>query len=281
VKIIYTFIFAACMTLGTSVSAFAVPQVLDVATKQPVEYKEFISKVKGADVVFMGETHDEVKQHQNELDIIKSLHAVDGNVAIGLEMFSTDYQRQLDDWSNGKLDEQEFRAVYAKNWSYDWQLYRDIFIFARDNHIPMIALNVPKPIISKVARQGAAAVTDADKKELPPQINWKLNPQQAEYMRRIREQVFGNRPAPIRVSNFQEAQALRNCVMAWSISRFKEKSPKTRVISLTGTWHAVKNGAPEALKQYGNLTYKVVLPQLPELQVENVKADEADFLILK
>ena len=234
--------------LGANISAFAAPQIIDVRNKKPVAYKQLIDDLKGSNVTFIGETHDVKMQHKNQLDIIQSLHEKNDSVAIGLEMFSTDYQQQLDDWSNGRLDEQDFKKIYAKNWSYDWQLYRDIFIYARDNRIPMIALNVPKPIISKVVRQGSAALNDMDKKEIPPHISWTLNAAQTEYLRRISAQVFGNKAIRRPPSNFCEAQALRNSVMAWAISKYEEKNPKSDVIVLTGTWHAIKNGAPEQLK---------------------------------
>ena len=280
-NIMYGFIIVFTLLIGTNTNAYAVSPILKVSDKRTVEFMQFIEDIERSDVIFIGETHDVRKQHDNQLDIIRSLNARKVPLAIGLEMFSADSQQQLDDWSKGKLEEQEFRIIYAKNWSYDWQLYRDIFIFARDNHIPMIALNVPKPIISKVMRQGSAALDDTDKKELPPHISWTLNPPQTEYLRRITAQVFGNKPAVIPFARFCEAQALRNNAIAWNISNYREKSPKSKVIAITGTWHAIKNGAPEQLKQYGSLNYKVILPELPEFVIQNVTPDEADYFILK
>jgi uncharacterized iron-regulated protein len=285
VRIIYSAVTTAVITLSliisSSLSALAAPQIVDVRTKKPVEYKQFISALKPADVVFIGETHDEKTQHTSELDIIRSLHAVDPNIAIGIEMFSTEYQQQLDDWTSGKLDEKEFLYTYYKNWSYDWQLYRDIFIFARDNHIPMVALNVPKPLIAKVTKEGGAALTEADKKQLPPHASWTLHPEQKAYMQRITAQVWGDRPVPPRYVNFYDAQALRNSVMGLTILQYKQKNPKTKVIAISGTWHAVRSGAPDDLRKHGKLATKVVLPELHELDAGNITPEQADYLMVK
>jgi len=280
-NIMYGLIIVIAFLTGTNVNAYAVPQLLKVSDKRTVDFIQFIEDIERSDVIFIGETHDERKQHENQLDIIRNLYARKVPVAIGLEMFSADSQQQLDDWSKGKLDEQVFKTIYARNWSYDWQLYRDIFIFARDNRIPMIALNVPKPIMSKVMRQGSAALNDNDKKEIPPHISWTLNPPQTEYLRRVTAQVFGNKPGVVPFANFCAAQALRNDAIAWNISKYSEKSPKNKIIVITGTWHAIKNGAPEQLKQYGSLSYKVILPELPEFVIQNVTPGEADYFILK
>jgi uncharacterized iron-regulated protein len=281
VNIVYGLIIVFTLLIGTNINAYAVPQLLKVSDKRSVEFRQFMEDIERSDVIFIGETHDVIKQHENQLDIIRGLYSRKIPVAIGLEMFSTDSQQQLDDWSKGKLDEQDFKTAYARNWSYDWQLYRAIFIFARDNHIPMIALNVPKPIISKIMRQGSAALDENDKKELPPHFSWTLNPPQTEYLRRITAQVFKNKPGVMPLTNFCEAQALRNNVMAWSISKYRNKFPTRKVIAIAGTWHAIKNGAPEQLKQYGSLSDTVILPELPEFVIQNVTPNEADYIILK
>lgn len=280
-NIFCSLIIAFTLLASANLTAFAAPNILKVESKRSVEYSQFLDAIEPSDVIFIGETHDDKKHHENQLDIIRRLHARNISLAIGLEMFSIDSQQQLDDWTNGKLDEESFKKIYARNWSYDWQLYRDIFMFAREKHIPMIALNVPKPIISKVMRQGSAALNDADKRVLPPHMSWTLNTPQTEYLKRITGQVFGNKPAVLPFANFCAAQALRNNVLAWSILKYADKNPKNKAIVLTGTWHAIKNGAPEQLAQYGNRKYTVVLPELPELIIENFTPAEADYFILK
>jgi len=276
----YRLIIVIVVLMGSYINAHAA-KFMQVSDKRAVKFTQLIAEIDGSDVIFLGETHDVKKQHDNQLEIIRALYAKKVPLAIGLEMFASDNQRQIDDWIGGKLDEQDFKLIYAKNWSYDWLLYRDIFMFARDNHIPLIALNIPKPIISKVVLQGSAALNDNDKKEIPPHISWTLNAPQTENLKRIYMQVFGNKPVRISFTNFCEAQALRNNGMAWTISKYRDNYPKDKIVVITGTWHAIKNGVPEHLKQYGNTRYKVILSELPELNLQNVTLKEADYIMIK
>jgi len=273
------FTLGTAMLLSASIGAHAAMHIVGMGGNGPVDFGTFVEDIGRSEVIFIGDTHDDSRIHGKQLAIIRALYAGNPRLAIGLEMFTTDSQRYLDDWTGGKLDEKEFVAIYARNWSYDWSLYRDLFIFCRDNHIPMVALNVPKTIMAKVVRQGAGALDEGDRKELPPGPRWTLPPRQADYLRRIREQAFGNAPPRIPVANFEEAQALRNSAIAYNIAKYRQKFPGRTVVAIAGTWHAIKNGAPESLKEYGNPTYKVVLPDLVEFDWLKPTAADADYLI--
>jgi uncharacterized iron-regulated protein len=253
-------------------------QFAGVSDKRAVDLADVVKNVAGADVIFIGEAHDNVQHHKAQLEILRSLLAKKLTIAIGLEMFTTEDQQQLDAWIEGKLDEERFKPIYSRNWSYGWSLYRDLFIFARDNHIPLIALNTPKAVISKVMAQGYAALQET---EMPPNISWSLNESQAAYMRTIAKQVFGNNPPDKLVARLCEAQALRNHWMAWNVAKYKSKQEADKIVVLAGTWHAVKNGVPELLATNDKFTYQVILPELPEFNLENATVKDADYLIMK
>ena len=279
-KTLVRLILGMSLLLSASICANAAGNIVRVGDKAPVEFGQFVADIGKSEVIFLGDTHDDAQLHAKQLEIIRAVYAGNPQLAIGLEMFTTDSQRYLDDWTNGKLEEREFAAIYAQNWSYDWSLYRDLFIFARDNHLPLVALNVPKAVISKVARQGAQSLGASERQGLPGGP-WVLDPRQAEYLKRIRDQVFGNRPVRIPTANINEAQALRNDTIAYNIVKFKGKSPKSKVVVIAGTWHAIKNGAPESLKKFGACTSKVVLPDLVEFAWLQPTAADLDYLILR
>lgn len=253
-------------------------RLASVSDRKAAELAEAVKNVEGADVIFIGETHDNAQHHAAQLDIVRSLHAKKVNMAIGLEMFTPEDQQKLDEWTAGKLDEETFKPIYARNWSYGWDLYRDLFIFARDNRIPLIALNIPKKVMAKVVAQGGSALKES---EIPPKISWTLNEYQSGYMKAIARQVFGSSPPARLLTRLSEAQALRNTGMAWNVAKYRKTHEADKVVVLAGTWHAVKNGVPELLLVYDKLTYKVILPELPEFTLENATAGEADYLILR
>jgi uncharacterized iron-regulated protein len=270
-------IIACALLIVTCISAHGAP-FARVRDGKPADLAEVVQDIAGADVIFIGETHDNAQLHATALAIIRSLHARKLPLALGLEMFTPEDQQALDDWTAGKLDEEKFIPIYSRNWSYGWQLYRDLFLFARDNHIPLIALNIPKPVIARVMARGPAALQAS---EIPPKVSWTLNESQSVYMKTIARQVFGNTPPDRLVERLCAAQAFRNSGMAWNIVNYRKKHDADKVVVLAGTWHAVKNGVPELLPAYGVLTYRVILPELPEFNLGNATAREADYLITR
>ncbi|NTW99846.1 MAG: ChaN family lipoprotein [Geobacteraceae bacterium] len=271
------FILLCCVALPAD--AFAGAVITRMSDRQAVSFKQMMADTEGSDVILIAEIHDDRKNHEIQLDVIRSLWAKKIPLAIGLEMFQADYQKQLDDWIEGKMTEQSFKTVYAGNWSYDWSLYRDIFIFARDNRIPMVALNVPKGIVFKVARQGFASLTPEERKNLPSGVTCDINKPQTEFLKRTFQSVFKHEANGKVFTYFCEAQAVRNSGMAMIIANYQKKHPGRKLVALAGTWHAVKHGIPERLANINNLNIRVILPEIPELGAKNTTSAITDYLI--
>jgi len=252
-----------------------------MSDRQPVSFSQMMADSAATDVTLIAETHDDSAHHAIQLDIIRALWAKKVPLAIGLEMFQSDNQKQLDDWVEGRMPEQDFKAVYAVNWSYDWSFYREIFLFARNNHIPMIALNVPKSLVFKVARQGFTSLTPEERKLLPPGVTCDLNNPQTEFLKKTFEEVFKHEAKGKVFNYFCEAQAVRNSGMAMKIANDLKKHPGRKIVALAGTWHAVKHGIPERLEGMGIVAYRVIQPEIPELQAGKASSALMDYLIEK
>jgi uncharacterized iron-regulated protein len=144
----------------------------------------------------------------------------------------------------------------------------------------MVALNIPRSIVTKVARQGFASLAQDERKELPPNVSCQLNTTYTEFVRKTYQEVphhaMGSEK---RFIYFCEAQSLRNSGMAWNVARYLKTHPQQRLVVLTGILHAVKTGIPDRLAEYGNPRYAVILPDLPEFEPMEVLVKEADFLV--
>ncbi len=105
-------------------------------------------------VVLIGETHDRFDHHLIQLEIIRGLHAIYPELAIGMEAFQQPFQRHLDDYVAGKLSETELlRATeYYQRWRFDFRLYQPILSYAREHRLPLVALNLPGELTRKVGR---------------------------------------------------------------------------------------------------------------------------------
>ena len=258
---------------------FAGGVITRMSDRHTVSFSQMMADTEGSDVILIAEAHDNKIHHDFELEVIRSFRAKKIPLSIGLEMFQTDNQKQLDDWIAGRLTEESFKAVFARNWSYEWSLYRDIFIFARDNHIPMIALNIPKEIVFKVARQGFASLTPEERKNLPSGVTCDLNKPQTEFLKKTFEDVFKHEANGKVFTYFCEAQAVRNNGMAMNIVNDQTKHPGRKLVALAGTWHAIKHGIPDSLENIGSLGYRVILPEIAELGAKNTTSAIADYLI--
>lgn len=267
------------LCLFWSVQAHAV-SITCVSDHEIVTFQQLTAKAKAADMVLIGEVHDKPAAHELQLSIIRSLQDHKQRMAIGMEVMQSNSQQQLDDWVSGKMTEEQFQHVFAQNWTYDWRLYRDIFLFARDNKIPLIALNVPRETVIKVSRQGYKALTEEERKGLPAGTNADLNNTHTEFLKRAFQPLFESVSNGRVFQYFCEAQTLRNSGMAMTAAHYVEQHPKTKMVLLTGIWHAVKNAIPEQLDRSGHkMSSVVIMPEIQEFSGGKATADVIDYLV--
>ena len=200
-------------------------------------------------VVFVGEIHDRYDQHLNQLEVIQRLQGSDPNLAIGVEYFPRSSQPHIDDYIAGKINEQEFlrAAGYFENWGYDYRLYAPIFRYAREQHIPVRALNVPNSLPAAVAKVGIKGLTEAQRANLPRE----MEPAGEAYRKRLR-QAFQAHGAtkPGDFEHFVEAQSVWDAGMAETAAAYLDANPGRRLVILCGSGHvAFGDGVPQRLER--------------------------------
>jgi uncharacterized iron-regulated protein len=226
-------------------------------------------------VVFVGETHDRYDHHLNQLEIIRRLHQLDPSLAIGVEYFQQPFQAQVDDYIAGRTTEQEFlRATeYYKRWGYDYPLYAPIFRFAREQRIPVRALNVPSALSSAVAKVGVAGLSEQQRAYLPAEIA----PADDAYRSRLHTTFEAHQAAkPGAFDHFVEAQLVWDEGMAESAAAYLNANPGRRMIVLAGSGHlAFGSGIPKRVERRTNATYAIVLNG-----GEEIEPHMGDYLLL-
>ena len=272
-------VLVAAIILALAVEARAYRSITRLGDRQPISLAQLTAAAGSSDLILIGEAHDNKVHHDMQLEMIRTF-AGRQQLAIGLEMMQADNQQQLDNWTGGSLSEQAMQAVFSRNWSEDWQLYRDIFIFARENHIPMLALNVPLAIVRKVSQQGFASLTAQEKQDLPEGTICDLSNPQIALLKKSFQEVGSHAGTGKIFSNFCEAQTVRNSGMAIHLARYLKSHPKRTIVVLTGILHAVKYAIPDQLERNGSkLSYTVILPETPAFTLDTTSVLEADYLI--
>ena len=241
----------------------------------PVPLDRLAAQLATKRVVFVGETHDRYDHHVNQLEIIRRIYQLDAKVAIGVEYFQQPFQPQVDDYIAGRTTEKEFlrATAYYQGWGYDYRLYAAIFRFAREQRIPVRALNVPGSLASAVAKSGISGLSGQQRAYLPKEIG----PADEDYKSRLRTAFEGHRTAkPDAFDHFVEAQLVWDEGMAESAATYLNANPERRMVILAGSGHVVfGTGIPKRLERRTNATYAIVINGGDE-----VEPHMADYLLL-
>jgi hypothetical protein len=119
--------------------------------------------------IWLGEHHNSAKDHALQNDIIQQLASSRGgkqqhhNMAIGLEQVQMQYQFVLDDYMAGKLSLPQLKegVQWERLWQWPFENYAPIFETARDQQIPLLALNVNSQDLELVETGGLPNLTPA------------------------------------------------------------------------------------------------------------------------
>ena len=271
-----TLLFLSLLMPGTMLQAADIT-LWDVAGKAQISLGQATGKFPSPGIVYVGEFHDNEVHHAAQLAVIQSLDKRRRPLAVGLEMFQHIEQSILDAWVAKALSEEEMRRAFARNWSQDWHLYRDIFMYCRERNIPMIGLNVPRSITRKVARQGFEALTPEEIGKLPP-IVCRVDREYEEFLRR----VLGSHGSESGFRRFCEAQLVWDTAMVIYALEYLKAHPERTVVVLCGMIHAWKKAAPEqAARQNAEVEQAVIQPAVKgRWTPESVSKEDADYLIL-
>ncbi len=230
---------------------------IDLSTRKTLS--EVIEGASGKKIIYVGEAHDRFSHHTVELEVIKSLYMKDPKLAVGMEMFQRPFQKTLDDYIKGAIDEREFLKTteYFKRWGFDYNLYKPILDFARTEKIPVVALNLRREITEKVSKGGMDSLSEEEKKELPPQMDFSDD----EYRNRLRE-IFEQHKSSGEMDFdwFYQSQVLWDETMAMSIDEYLRKNPDRRMVVIAGGGHvSFGSGIPKRAFRRNGFAYAIIL----------------------
>ena len=215
-----------------------------------------------ARVTLLGEQHDSAPDHAWELATITRLQAANPALVLGAEMFPRSAQPTLDQWSTGRLSEPAFLAQsnWHAYWGFDPALYMPIWRFARDHHMPMIALNVSHHLVHDVAHTGWAAIPPAQREGIGAPA-----PATPAYRASLAEAMSGHGGPPMtpaRLDHFIDAQLLWDRAMAEAIAAELGRNPQRPVVAIMGAGHLEGGqGVPRQLTALGVHDVRSLLPQ--------------------
>ena len=251
------------------------PKVRALEPDSLVTIDDIIPRLMTSRIIYVGETHDQFAHHMNQLKVIQKIHDAGYQLAVGMEMFQKPYQQVVDDYLAGRIDEVAFlkKTEYFSRWRYDYNLYKPIIDYLKQQRIPLVALNIHGDLTRKVAREGMYDLSDKQKKELPSDMNFSN-----ETYRKDLNQVFTvhNKQENLKDFNyFLQAQMVWDEGMAESAHRFLVNHPEHKMVILAGNGHVrYKYGIPDRLYRRNHEPFTVVV------QDEEIEDGVADYVLL-
>lgn len=261
--------------------------ITDSATGEVFSANQLAARLRDTRLLLAGESHTTADFHRVQLRVIRALYEAGRKVMIGLEMFPYTEQRSLDNWRDGLLTEAGFLTLarWYEFWGYHWDYYRDIFLYARDNRIPMYGVNTPRNVVTAVRQMGIDHLPDTDKQHVPPQIDV----DSADHLVFIQASfdddtsMHGRMPESM-LKGMQAAQATWDASMGYnSVKVLKAAPPDSILVVLVGSGHVAYGvGIEHQARQWfdGKITTLIPVPvqDSEEKPVASVKASYANFL---
>jgi len=167
-----------------TINDIAAFQIFDSKGKK-ISYAKFIkalqksltNKSDSRGVLLFGELHDNPIAHWLELQVTQDLYAFQPNIVLGAEMFETDQQTALNTYLNPPVDTiKKSTSVNPmgmgfgpdpnyiklkksiKLWNNFVTDYQPLVDFAKENHLPFVATNIPRRYASLVYKSSIGAV---------------------------------------------------------------------------------------------------------------------------
>ena len=249
--------------------------IVDLKQGRDLTLDQLATSLQGAKVIFIGEIHDHPQGHQAQFRIIKALYHQDPDLVIGLELFERPDQGLLDRWINGSITPKDFQAqVEGKILSPSiYQVYEPLLVWARGQGVPLLALNAPRRVVSRVAMEGLESLDPWDRSAVARDVV--VGP--PEYRDRVTRMLphhHGFSP-----DRFFTAQLVWDETMAETLTDYLQ-SPAghhRRAVVIAGNEHIWNGyGVPRrTLRRLAVPTTALVMPEADDDEV--LGAETADF----
>lgn len=270
-----------------------VPQrVFDSRKKKFTDFEAMLADLSRANIVFVGEQHDDRNTHRLELAVLEGLMRRRGQLTLSLEMFERDTQPALSDYARGTITEEEF-LKQSRPWPRYATDYRPMVELARAHRWPILAANVPRRLANQVSKEGLAAVdrlSPTDRTYVAQAIECPSD----DYRKRFVESM-NEHPSPgtdkmtederrARDDRFYHAQCIKDETMAESIAA-ASGAGHPLIVHYNGSFHSDYSlGTAARVKRRLKDARVVVVSMIPVEDLDTVKPSKddrkvADYLV--
>ncbi|MGD8228002.1 MAG: ChaN family lipoprotein [Desulfobacteraceae bacterium] len=253
---------------------FKIGEIVDLKTGTTLSFDHLIDQISSKDLVFIGEMHDNPEHHLIQVQILQALAACCGPVSIAMEFFERPQQPTLDRYHRGELDERAF--LKEVDWGYDYHFYRPLIRMAKQNGGAVLAINAPRDVVKKVAREGLESLDESEKKKIAQEIDLS-NEAHRNYVQEAYERhTHGDLK---KFEYFYEAQCVWEDTMAESLAEYLRENGRM-LVAFTGNGHIInKFGVPDRTIERVPVSMVTIMP-LALSKEETIERGTADYVWL-
>jgi len=219
---------------------------------------------KDRNVIVVGELHGNPGAHLAQLEALKVMVADGGKLALSTEQFERDVQEHLDAYLADEITEAEFLQK-SRPWP-NYADYRPLIEFCKANNVHVIAGNIPRPLASRIFKEGVDSFEDFSEEEK----SWsaaELHAPPGAYKDKFMGVMGGTDGHSDRLESMYAAQCIKDDTMAESITKWLNANPGGRVLHINGAFHSAGGlGVPEKLE--------AMLPEVKLGLITCVQGDE-------
>ena len=254
---------------------------------QPSTIEDIIESLDNADVVFLGEFHDDSIAHALQFEIFKRAidqYGAKRRVTLSLEMFERDVQTVLNEYLAGQISENHF-LLSSRPWPRYKDDYRPLVELAKEKKLEVVAANAPRRYVNMVSRNGRDSVNGLSKLAK----SWLAPLPYAEaseaYSKKFKALMGSSAEASMGLDKILSSQSLWDATMAHSVAESLKKNKGSLVVHLNGGFHTeMRLGTVEHFLKYRKKGRAVVVTMRYEDDFKKFDAakhtDAGDFVIL-
>jgi uncharacterized iron-regulated protein len=152
-------------------------RIFETASGSELSRDAMLERMARADVVYLGEKHDNARQHRLQVEVIEAMLVRGRRPSIAFEVFSREQTSVLMGYAEGggpaEPDQLEAGIRQALGWAdprrdESWAFYGPLLDLARREHLHAAGIDLPRALRLRMARAGLEGLTGVERSLLAP-----------------------------------------------------------------------------------------------------------------
>jgi uncharacterized iron-regulated protein len=204
------------------------------------------ARARDVQIVYLGESHDNPYHHMDQARVLEAMLAGGARPALAFEMLAQDQQPAVDEAMLEKADPAAVgkRLRWDERGWPDFEMYRPLFDMARRYGLPVVAIDLDRPLVRRIAKEGLGALPAGERSGLASRLAPDADRERG-ISRDIEAAHCGLLPAAA-IPGMVDAWHARNVAMAQRILQALERAPQ--VVVIVGREHQAPGGLADQVE---------------------------------